>query len=890
MFHSTRTTGDPLEYAAKMLASHEHARFPDLTEITVVLPNLGCAPRFAAVLRGESKSPVFLLPQFATFETLAAHLPVERTIYATERRVSDVYHALKNRQWAAEEDLWTLAREVVALVDELNAADIGLPKTHAALLARIRSVYDKGPDAPLGFESALVFELWHALSSRGDAVDAANARFLRLALLASRASAPLYVIGIETLTQRERVFLSAYAQRSDVYVIDGNRDDYDDPTLPRALFVAAWAPPDDPAVPSLGDRVELIKRLAPPPIENITLIPAHGLEHEASNLARVIRHWLTQGKQKIAVIALDRLVVRRLRALLQRDGISVSDETGWALSTTRAAAVVVGLAALDNPTAREQIDYLRSALAFAGRLDENTRLALARADVLRAREKSSDLISLTSRIDNVIASAFRALAAATRRLGTKARPLGLWNRALLDALEIMALEAALLADEAGFACINLLELLAHECAHDSNVFERAEWLRWLESRLEAEAFRSPASGAAVVFTQLGPARLRRFDAIAFAGADDKHLPGAFGTYAFFNDTVRRELGLPHHAQALREIEAALLDLCTHANDVVISWQATLNGEGNPVSRYFNRLDIFHQRVVGAPLPRANLRQAPAENLAELRPARPAPTLPPALLPSVMSASAYNSLMSCPYRFFVSHALRIREPEDEVLTKRDYGTLVHRALDRFHREHPVISDLDSQAAESALLEASVREFQDDLDRDFLAHGWLAAWRKQIPGYIAWQRAREAQGWRWQSGEVKVRALLTLPDGHDLVLEGRIDRIDTLDDNGKLRYAVIDYKTGNSKKLQKALEVAGEDVQLPFYILLRPDADEAAYVLLDKDIEAILPPQPLDELSSAVRMRLAMLIESISNGAPLPAHGDSIACEYCFGRVLCRRDYW
>ena len=47
-----------------------------------------------------------------------------------------------------------------------------------------------------------------------------------------------------------------------------------------------------------------------------------------------------EGKQEIAVIAQDRVVSRRLRALLERAGVLVADETGWKLSTTRAAAAL----------------------------------------------------------------------------------------------------------------------------------------------------------------------------------------------------------------------------------------------------------------------------------------------------------------------------------------------------------------------------------------------------------------------------------------------------------------------------------------------------------------------------------------------------------------------
>ena len=44
------------------------------------------------------------------------------------------------------------------------------------------------------------------------------------------------------------------------------------------------------------------------------------------------------GATPVALVAQDRVLVRRVRALLERMQIDLIDETGWTLSTTRAAA------------------------------------------------------------------------------------------------------------------------------------------------------------------------------------------------------------------------------------------------------------------------------------------------------------------------------------------------------------------------------------------------------------------------------------------------------------------------------------------------------------------------------------------------------------------------
>jgi ATP-dependent helicase/nuclease subunit B len=47
---------------------------------------------------------------------------------------------------------------------------------------------------------------------------------------------------------------------------------------------------------------------------------------------------------------------------------------------------------------------------------------------------------------------------------------------------------------------------------------------------------------------------------------------------------------------------------------------------------------------------------------------------------------------------------------------------------------------------------------------------------IPGYLEWQRAREAQGWRWQAGEIPKRVEINTPGGRNLSIKGRLDRVD------------------------------------------------------------------------------------------------------------------
>ncbi len=68
-----------------------------------------------------------------------------------------------------------------------------------------------------------------------------------------------------------------------------------------------------------------------------------GFEHEAQCAAAQVLLHLERDEVPVALIGQDRQLVRRVRALLERQGVTPADETGWALSTTRAAAQVMAL-------------------------------------------------------------------------------------------------------------------------------------------------------------------------------------------------------------------------------------------------------------------------------------------------------------------------------------------------------------------------------------------------------------------------------------------------------------------------------------------------------------------------------------------------------------------
>ncbi len=886
--------------AARDIVALERGRLPNLAGLTVLLPNFHAAEAMGAALCEAAGTATLLLPQMTTLAAWSETLAIEPEILPDSCRAALLYQALRARKWFADGDLWHISRELLGLFDDMARQGTRLPASQEEFAALLEQAYRARAGAPLQFEARLVHELWYAMSRDGDGrVDGVTAYHLRLARLAEEAAAPLYAVGLSGLTPMERNFFSRYGEKQPVRLLgcDGEAP----AGAVSALLQAAWPPasPENEA-PALRERAKNFSRDYPasPLSVRLTLFEAHSLEQEAQAVAENIRAWLHAGKASIAVIAQDRLVARRARALLERSQILVADETGWTFSTVSASAVVMRW--LDAMASRfhhlDLLDLLKSPLIFADwdaaarkRAVYGLEQLVRRHSVvsglhhyrhLAQREDAPGVLDLLARLE-------RAQAA----FGGRRRPLSAWLSSLLDSLDVLGLHQGLQRDLAGEQLLRLLARLQRELGRDQGAFTLSEWRRWLDAQLEAATFRDTGIVSPVVFTHLGATRLRRFDGVIVAGGDAAHFPGRGRESVFFNQSVRAQLGLPTAEQEARRMEQDFAALLASCGTLLVTWQGRKNGEPNLASPWIERLEVFHQLAYGKKLERLTCTAEAVPTTARMI-ASSRPALPPELVPSSLSASGYNSLMACPYQFYARHALRLNELDEvrQGLEKKDYGEHIHAILHGFHRRYPVVAGVERAELEQALYDISREEFARALEADYLARAWALRWEARIPAYLDWQAAREQAGWRWHDGELMRTRELALDAGRSLTLKGRIDRVDARSDDGVGAYAVLDYKTQSRSGLQKKLEAPGEDVQLPVYVLLLEEpVVEAAFVPVDDDGVKEVPQEDIYALGEAVMQRLGDLFNDLHNGAALPAHGGPQACTWCEMGGLCRKDY-
>jgi ATP-dependent helicase/nuclease subunit B len=632
-----------------------------------------------------------------------------------------------------------------------------------------------------------------------------------------------------------------------------------------------------------------------------TAVPAlavcESFEDEAACAAAQVFEHLRRGEQPVALIAQDRVLVRRVRALLDRQHVSLLDETGWKLSTTRAAAQVMALLTAARADARIDalFDWLRSGTLWSS----PAQAALAALEAACRRGRVGSLAAL--RLVDLDEPAARLRAAADEVLQSFAQParqaLHAWLARLATALQRCGSLPLLAADEAGRQVLVALRLDAARAGASAWVATASEFTMsftefaaWVDRALEQETFR-PAAGnqPQVVITPLARAMLRPFAALVFPGADDKHLGAPAPPHALLGATLLPALGLPDAGEQ-RRIELLAFGQSLRAPHITYLRRRADGTEPLTASPFLERLAAALAQDGRALTPWID----PGHDVSI--PATPifcsAPGAP-GLLPERLSASACEALRACPYRFFALNLLRLREDDelDAEVEKRDYGNWLHHVLHAFHAQRSTPAAPEQEIADLHAV-ATTSQAEHGLDAaEFLP--FAASFAAFAPRYVAWLHRRDAEGARWLRGEEPISIRPEALDG--LVLHGVIDRVDALRAEGAEALQLIDYKTGHVSGLKEKVRAPLEDTQLAFYAAL---AGAGHSVPLKAIYLAVDGTQRIDEVehknvaasAAALVQGLAHDLSRVRAGAGLPALGEGATCNFCAARGVCRRDHW
>ena len=648
--------------------------------------------------------------------------------------------------------------------------------------------------------------------------------------------------------------------------------------LDALLIVPGLLP--DPLTETLAEhyfeKAVLLQPESDAALGHIALHTCADAEDEAERAAACVLRQIEVGRVPVALIAGDRLLTRRINALLIERGAQLRDETGWKLSTTHAAAQLMAALHACAPRAStdEVLDWLKLAPAFDARQQRALERRLRR-DAVRGWPQAALLTGdqpLTQHIESLRAPMMAA------------RPLVDWLPALRTLLQGCGLWPLLAADVAGNAVIDALGLSDEALAdwRDWPAAQRrmglAEFTRWVGEALEAASFRPPHPAAAqVVVLPLTQLLGRPFAALVLPGADEQRLPAAPEPPGPWSAAQRQALHLPTR-EDLRDAQAAAWALALRVPQVDVLWRNT-DDSGEPLlpSPLVQSLQLQELAALGA--------EGREARFIQIRPTeRPQPR-GDALPTQPLSASGYEMLRACPYRFFALRQLGLAEEGelDVDIDKRDWGNWLHDTLRGFHEALRVAPDADRLTLIDAAAEAATEALGPGLEPgEFMP--FAVAWPTLRDAYLQWLAKHEAGGAQFKLAEESIDT-----QRGPLRLKGQIDRIDEVTDGATL---LIDYKTEPLARTRDRIKAGNEDTQLPFYALLSgADAPRAAYLnLAEREAPSLHELPELPMLAAQLYEGMAYDLARIAAGEPLPALGEGSVCGWCDARGLCRKDFW
>ena len=511
----------------------------------------------------------------------------------------------------------------------------------------------------------------------------------------------------------------------------------------------------------------------------------HDPAAEAQGIALALREAMESPARTAALVTPDRMLARRVSALLRRWGIEADDSAGRPLSETPVGTLLLGIAsaAAENLAPVPLLALLKHPLVAKegdGRLrwlDDVRALDLA----LRGPRPAAGLAGLDAHFADRRGREWGRVRRSVETIGGLfAQPLTLaqFARSLADCAQRLAGDASWRGPDGRMAA----ELLAQfEATPDSiavsiGADDASPFLRQL---LELQRVRPPYGGHPRLFIWgLLEARLQQADFMVLGGLNEGVWPAAPAPDPWLAPKIRSELGLPdlefRIGLAAHDFASAL-----GAPQVLITRARRDARSPTIASRFWLRL----QAMTGGVTRDTRLERLAAviDDPGKTVPAdRPRPQPPAEARPRRISVTSVDRLKGDPFAFYAQAMLGLRplDPVDSDASAKWRGISVHEVFEQWLREDECDPARLRPRAEALLSGESIHPMLRTL--------WGPRLLEAVDSLADLERRNRESGRRPLVAEAKGEAEI---DG--ITVYGRVDRIDRTDDG---RLVILDYKTG------------------------------------------------------------------------------------------------
>ena len=272
----------------------------------------------------------------------------------------------------------------------------------------------------------------------------------------------------------------------------------------------------------------------------LNLFTTNSIENHVNAICLQTKHWLLKEIFPIGIVSSDRLLIRRIRAVLEDAGITADDLGGWALSTTSAATIVEIL--LDGIETNFRADHLFDLLAnpfFADNQSNNTYLKQVnhlRHQVINNRSVTRGGIgpyiafvesNVSEFPNNELTDALRNIQTATKVLLSFSYQneieLQQFAKQLQHLLIQTNISSRLNDDEAGKILLSTLDVSVQSIQDNKLQLSWRECRQWLQDLLEHSYFAPNEVDQRVTLCGFDHTDFMQFSAVIVAGVEQSRL-------------------------------------------------------------------------------------------------------------------------------------------------------------------------------------------------------------------------------------------------------------------------------------------------------------------------------------------------------------------------------
>jgi len=228
-----------------------------------------------------------------------------------------------------------------------------------------------------------------------------------------------------------------------------------------------------------------------------------------------------------------------------------------------------------------------------------------------------------------------------------------------------------------------------------------------------------------------------------------------------------------------------------------------------------------------------------------------------------SPTKLKDYAQCPYKYFGSTTLNLRQAVPKSLDSRMQGSIIHKVLEEYFKDTKditkIFNDVFKQKTRGMIIGFEELKIRNEMIKTLLA-------------FESMERDSDTSTLKPSMFEVKFgdEEIETLKIGDSdngaIEISGKIDRIDISEVDGEKIGVIIDYKYGQTEFKSKDLE-EGLDLQLPIYLLalrevfnIVPVAAEF-YALKSSKKTGIYSQELIDNLSLNIKpMKKSLSVDS------------------------------